>query len=101
MASGYSPSLVSTGVYTIAPPAWAPTFSVVAGTYPTAQTIRIGDVTPGASIYYTTDGTIPTTSSTKYLKPFGIAATTTVKALAVAAGYANSPVASATYTITP
>ncbi|KAA6457651.1 hypothetical protein DYQ86_22705, partial [Acidobacteria bacterium AB60] len=33
-----------------------PTFSVAPGSYPSAQTITITDTTPGATIYYTTDG---------------------------------------------
>jgi hypothetical protein len=50
-------------------------------------------------IYYTTNGATPTTGSTKYSTPISVTATTTIQAIAVASGYNNSAVASATYTI--
>jgi hypothetical protein len=101
VASGSSNSTVATGVYTIRPPAWSPTFSLATGGYSGTQTIRIGDITPAATIYYTTDGTVPTIASTRYVGAFAVPATTTVKSIAVAPGYANSPVATVTYTIKP
>lgn len=76
-----------------------PTFSPVANTYATAQTVTISDATPGVAIYYTTDGTTPTTSSTLYTGPITMTATETVKAIAVFPGYDNSPIGSAVYTI--
>lgn len=77
-----------------------PAFSTAAGSYATAQTVGITDTTPGATIYYTTDGTTPTAASTKYTAPLAVTHTQTIKALAVASGYTDSSVASATYTIT-
>src|SRR6185437_3814326 len=76
-----------------------PVFSPAAGTYTTPQSVTISDATAGASIFYTLDGTTPTKSSTPYTGPIMIAATTTMKAIAVETGLANSGVASATYTI--
>ena len=84
--------------------ATAPTFSPAAGTYTTAQTVTISDAIAGATIYYTTNGTTPTTASNVYSGAITIPATPgteTIQAIAVAAGYANSPVASAVYTMAP
>jgi hypothetical protein len=83
------------------PTAASPTVSPAAGTYTAAQTVMLSDTTPGAAIYYTTNGTTPTTSSTVYnpSAPLQISATTTIEAIAVASGYTNSAVTSATYTI--
>ncbi len=94
---GYSNSGVASGLYTIA--AVAPVFSPKAGTYTSPQSVSLTDTTPGASIYYTTDGTKPTTSSTMYTGPITIATTQSVKAIAVATGYGISTVASAAYII--
>jgi hypothetical protein len=76
-----------------------PTFSPAAGTYSGAQSVTISDSTPGATIYYTTNGTTPTTSSTEYTGPITVSSTETLKAVAVAKGDNNSAVASASYTI--
>ena len=74
-----------------------PTFSPAAGLYTAPISVSIASETANTSIYYTLDGTTPTTSSTLYTAPFTISQTTTVKAIATAAGYANSSVATATY----
>jgi hypothetical protein len=96
-ASGFSNSGVATALYTIA--ALAPVFAPKAGTYTAPQSVSMTDTTAGASIYYTTDGTKPTTSSTLYNGPITVATTQMVKAIAVAPGYGNSTVASAAYVI--
>jgi Galactose oxidase-like, Early set domain/Chitobiase/beta-hexosaminidase C-terminal domain/Glyoxal oxidase N-terminus len=96
-APGYSHSGVATALYTIA--AIAPAFSPKAGTYTAAQSVSMTDATAGASIYYTTNGTKPTTSSTLYNGPIAVTTTQMVKAIAVATGYGNSSVTSAAYVI--
>ena len=98
-ANAYSTSPVASGVYTITPPAAAPTFSPPAGTYMTAETVTLGDATPNAVIHYTTDGSTPTAGSPIYSGPLPVGASTTIKALATASGYATGPVATAAYTI--
>jgi arabinogalactan endo-1,4-beta-galactosidase len=82
----------------------APTFSPSSGTYTTAQTVTISDTTAGATIYYTTNGTTPTSASTVYSSSIAIPAvpaTETIQAIAVATGYTNSAVASAVYKMAP
>jgi Chitobiase/beta-hexosaminidase C-terminal domain len=101
VAAGYSSSAVATAAYTInLPPAAAPSFSVPAGTYTSPQTVTISDATAGAKIYYTTDGSTPAAGSTLYAGPISVSTTETLAAIAVAAGYANSAIASAQYTVT-
>jgi len=81
------------------PVAATPTFSPAAGTYTSAQSVTISCTTPGATIYYTTDGSTPDNTKTLYTGAISVTATTTIKAIAYAAGYDPSAVASATYTI--
>ncbi|HEY2861953.1 MAG TPA: IPT/TIG domain-containing protein, partial [Terracidiphilus sp.] len=57
-----------------------PVIAPDAGSYGAGQMISITDGTTNASIYYTTGGTLPTTSSAKYTKPFVIASSLTVQA---------------------
>jgi hypothetical protein len=76
-----------------------PTFLPVAGTYTTAQSVTISDTTTGVTIYYTTNGTTPTTSSTVYSGAIPVTSTETLEAIATATGYSTSAVASAAYII--
>ena len=99
--TGYTTSAVATSAYTIGATVPTPTFSAGAGTYTTAQTVSIADSQAGAAIYYTTNGTKPTTSSTLYSGPITVSTTETLEAIAVASGYLNSAVASAAYAIDP
>ena len=76
-----------------------PTFSPAAGTYYGSQEITLATITTDASIYYTLDGTTPSSSNgTLYEEPFTITETKTVKAIAVKDGATDSGVAEATYT---
>lgn len=66
----------------------------------TTQNVSISCSTSGASIYYTLDGTDPTTSSIPYNSAFTIYGTKTVKAIAIKEGMTNSIMAAATITNT-
>jgi hypothetical protein len=81
-------------------PAATPMFSLNAGTYNGSQTVTIADATQGATIYYTSDGSTPTTASTVYSGAITVSATETLQAIAAATGYTESAAASAQYTIT-
>ena len=85
----------------VTPTCATPTFNPAAGTYDQTQNVNIACATEGATIYYTLDGTDPTTGSNVYSDALSISETTTVKAMAVKADYNNSAVATATYTIVP
>lgn len=61
-------------------------------------TATISCSTSGATIYYTTNGNTPTTSSTQYSSPITLSAACTIKAIAVKSGMNNSSVASQSYT---
>ena len=116
---GYAkPSEVSTAHYTIgtADVTDTPVFSLAPGIYFGTQTVYLSDATNGTdgngnSIYYTTDGTTPTTNSVQFSNPscydctgagpITVSQSETIKAIAVAAGYNNSAVAKAEYIIVP
>ncbi len=76
-----------------------PTFSPETGVFTSAQSVTISCATENSTIYYTTDGSDPTTSSSVYSSAISVSGTTTIKAIAVASGMTNSSVASAAYTI--
>ena len=101
IATGYNLSPVSSKAYTITPLplAASPYFTLAGGHYTTPQTLALTDTTPGATIYYTTNGTIPTTGSTYYAGPITISTSETVIAIAVAPGYSNSNPSAKAYTI--
>jgi hypothetical protein len=99
-ASGMTTSGTASATYTIESRVATPTFSPVAGSYTSAQTVSISTTSPApTTIYYTTDGSTPTTNSTVYSAPFSVSTTKTVKAYATKSGYFDSNVATAAYTI--
>ena len=76
-----------------------PTFSKEAGRYKEKQMVEIRSATEGAMIYYTTDGSTPTESSTVYKGAIEIEKYTELKAIAVKGGMNPSKVASGIYII--
>jgi len=92
-APGFANSAVATAVYTIAPPAATPTFSVPSGTYTSVQTVAISDATAGATIFFTTDGSTPPRLRPSTRARFSVKAPKRLKAIATATGFSNSAVA--------
>jgi hypothetical protein len=83
----------------VMPPIIAP----AAGTYKKSVTVNMASGTPGATLYYTLDGSVPTVGSAttfKFVKPFALTKTTTVKAKATKSGVPDSTVTAAAYTVT-
>lgn len=80
-------------------PVATPYFSPEGGVYTEVQNVTIACETAEATIYYTTDGSDPTASSTLYETAIPVATTTTIKAIAIKEGMSNSDIATATYTI--
>jgi len=96
--AGWLDSISSSAVYVL--PVTAPTFSPGGGTYSVPQSVTISTTTPGAAIRYTTDGSDPTsTSGTVYSAPVAVNGSMTLKAIAYLAGWSDSPVFAATYTL--
>jgi hypothetical protein len=93
----------STGVTTTKATAASVTYTLSAtpsaGTYNATQNVTLSTSPTGATIYYTTDGTTPTTSSSAYSTPIAVSSTTTIKFFAKDSVGNQSGVSTATYTI--
>jgi hypothetical protein len=76
-----------------------PTASPAASVVPSGTVITLSTTTTGSTIYYTTNGAVPTTASTQYTGPVTITSATTIKAIAVKSGFTDSSVLTAAYTI--
>lgn len=78
-----------------------PVLTPGSGSYENTVTVTMSSATPNAVIYYTTDGSTPTSEATAYQgTAVTFDATTTVRAIAVAPGREPSPISSRTYTVT-
>jgi Chitobiase/beta-hexosaminidase C-terminal domain len=80
-------------------PAPTPTISPSSGSFTTSQMVTLTDSLSTAAIHYTTDGSTPSASSALYSGTLQITQTTTIRAIAIASGFLNSAVSSATYTL--
>ena len=76
-----------------------PVATPAAGAVVSGTTVTLSTSTEGATIYYTTNGDVPTSGSDQYNEPITITEATTIKAIAVKSGMADSDVLSAAYTI--
>ena len=80
------------------PAAATPVITPGTGTYSSSQQVAITDATANATIYYTTDGSAPSSASTKYTSAINVSSNETINAIATATGYSQSATATATYT---
>ena len=76
-----------------------PSASLASGTYGGTQNITLSTASEGATIYYTTDNSKPTTASTPYTNMIEVAYNMTIKAIAIKEGMENSPVSTFEYVI--
>lgn len=74
-----------------------PTISPDGASFTNSVTVTLSDTSPGVKIYYTVDGTVPTTDSMLYSGPFQVTSTLNLQAVAVKAGAVNSGVATASF----
>jgi glucose/arabinose dehydrogenase len=93
--SDLTPSAVASAILTCK--VGTPVFSPPSGSVTNNTRISLSTPTPGAAIYYTINNSTPTTNSPRYSGPFLFSGSLTLKALGAAVGYANSAVATATY----
>ena len=77
----------------------APVISPNGATFIGTQTVTITSATPGAQIYYTTDGSMPSAKSNPYTMPLTIASGCAIKAIAIKAGMEDSTVTTAYFTL--
>jgi hypothetical protein len=98
-APGYLQSSATTVVFTFSSQTAPVTFSPGGGTYGAAQTVTLSDADTSAKIYYTTDGSTPTSASTLYSTPIQVTVSKTIKAIAIDPALQNSNVTTAAYVI--
>lgn len=94
-ASGMTASNIADATLTFA--VIPPTISPNGGVFTNPQSVTLSAASSGATIHYTTDGSVPTIASPVYTQPFTVSGTTTVRAIAVRSGLPASEVSSALF----
>lgn len=92
---GLTDSEIASATYTIK--VNTPSFTPTGGNLFQTTSVTISCETEDASIFYTTDGTNPTSGSTPYSSAITVSSAQTIKAIAIKSGLTNSDVATATY----
>ncbi len=82
------------------PPLAPPDIIPAGGNFDSFVDVSLSHAEPGVSMFYTLDGTAPTTASTPYTGAFTLTSSATVTAFATKAGFADSTAASATFEVT-
>lgn len=90
--TGIADSPIQEVSYVITGQVFAPTSNKATGDFHGDQSVTFSTATAGAQIFYTVDGTTPTASSTLYTGAFTVSTTTTLKAIAIKSGLADSSV---------
>ncbi len=102
-AIAFKPSVISSpvfsGNYTITGQCATPTTDIPTAEYFGAQVVTLKTTTPGASIYYTTDGAEPTSNSLLYSSAISVSSTRLIKAVAIKSDLTASSVLTAAITI--
>jgi hypothetical protein len=98
-APGYIQSGVTSATFTFTNQVPPITFTPAAGTYLSAQSVTLADADADAKIYYTTDGSTPSSSSTLYTGPIQVSVTETITAVAIDPALQNSNIGGAAYVI--
>lgn len=92
MGAQYAVSIFGNGMFLA-----TPVISPQGGVFTNSVTVTLSDPTPGTSIYYTLDGTTPTTNSILYTGPFVLTQGAVLQAVAAAPGFVTSGPAEASF----
>ena len=98
-AAGYIQSATSSAVFNFSGQTPLISFSPAPGTYLNAKQVNISDPDASAKIYYTTDGSAPSATSTLYAGPINVAVSETINAIAIDPTLTNSDIGTAAYVI--